>query len=64
MVSLFKEMAKRRLYSRAKNLSKIKRPLDMLGGEFTPIMEHDWKVYLITRSVISKFTSRRGGERG
>jgi len=54
---------RRKLYSRAKNLSKIKRPLDMLGGEFTPIMEHDWKVYLITWSVISKFTSRRGGEK-
>jgi len=24
---------RRKLYSRAKNLSKIKRPLDMLGGE-------------------------------
>ena len=23
----------RRLYSRAKNLSKIKRPLDLMGGE-------------------------------
>ena len=27
---------RRKLYSHAKNLSKIKRPLDMLGGEKHP----------------------------
>jgi len=35
---------RRKLYLRAKNMSKIKRPLDLIGGEFIPMMEHDQNI--------------------